>query len=394
MQKYNSFYLFFNLILFLSISSIEILNAKNTLSNHKINIKDLLNEKEIENFINFLEKIDNNIIIIENLNKLDRNFLNKKSILKENIFSQLELRELNNNKTKSSIKIKNSNITNKKSNISNKIKTNNGTKDSTKNNTKEDKPKPKEEKKEDKPKPKEEKKEDKPKPKEEKKEDKPKPKEEKEKDLEKSKKEKNEKDTEKIKEKLENIINQHEKNKDEIKNIHNNISKILNKLQKNEKIEEDVLDLMEKIKTIKKENISNEKKTNIYRKSINKRLVELNKYILNELKENYTKRILEYQNKIEEFNKIIINESDKIRLIKTKLPNVDTNCGLFSNCISCTASKECGWCSLSNTCVPGDKNGPSKGQCSFFEYGSCSGPRSCDSYNRCGVNKNKLNKIN
>merc|ERR1712032_1376834 len=91
-----------------------------------------------------------------------------------------------------------------------------------------------------------------------------------------------------------------------------------------------------------------------------------------------------HKKKIDDLNKIILEDNNKIKNIKNKLPNVDGNCGIYENCRSCTASETCGWCSLTNACVPGTKDGPSKGQCSFFEFGSCSGPRSCDSYDKCG----------
>ena len=112
---------------------------------------------------------------------------------------------------------------------------------------------------------------------------------------------------------------------------------------------------------------------------------QINKNISKELEQNYSGKILDSQKKIADLNKIIENDNKKIKQIKNRLPNVDSNCGTYTNCRSCTASEKCGWCSLSSTCIPGDKNGPNKGQCSFYEYGTGSGPRSCDSYENCGV---------
>merc|ERR1712032_1287769 len=125
-------------------------------------------------------------------------------------------------------------------------------------------------------------------------------------------------------------------------------------------------------------------KISAFKKYTNKKMEQINKNIAKELQQNYSGRILDSQKKIDDLNKIILEDNNKIKNIKNKLPNVDGNCGIYENCRSCTASETCGWCSLTNACVPGTKDGPSKGQCSFFEFGSCSGPRSCDSYDKCG----------
>ena len=115
------------------------------------------------------------------------------------------------------------------------------------------------------------------------------------------------------------------------------------------------------------------------------KMIAINKKLTQQLKIMYTTQILDSQKQAEEIQNKLAEFNSKVKQIKAKLPESDNACSLLTNCGSCTSNPNCGWCSMSQECVPGTKNGPSNGQCSFYDYGSCGGPRDCGSYNNCGV---------
>lgn len=115
------------------------------------------------------------------------------------------------------------------------------------------------------------------------------------------------------------------------------------------------------------------------------KMVVINKKLTQQLKIMYTNQILDSQKQAEEIQNKLAEYNSKVKQIKARLPETDNVCSLLTNCGSCTSNPNCGWCSMSQECVPGTKNGPSNGQCTFFDYGSCGGPRDCGSYNNCGV---------
>jgi len=116
------------------------------------------------------------------------------------------------------------------------------------------------------------------------------------------------------------------------------------------------------------------------------KMVAINKKLSQQLRIMYTTQILDSQKQAEVIQNKLGELNSKVKLIKARLPENNNVCFLLSNCGSCTSNPTCGWCSMSQECVPGSKNGPSNGQCTFFDYGSCGGPRECGSYNNCGVN--------
>ena len=60
----------------------------------------------------------------------------------------------------------------------------------------------------------------------------------------------------------------------------------------------------------------------------------------------------------------------------------NVNCGDFKSCSACTPFKGCGWCASGNVCLGGNMNGPSMANCSFWDYGFCTG-EPCSVYTHC-----------
>lgn len=112
----------------------------------------------------------------------------------------------------------------------------------------------------------------------------------------------------------------------------------------------------------------------------------INKKLDNNLNLILTRELLNSQNKASDLQKKISKLKQEVNDIEDAIPT-DSTCAIYTNCGSCTAQKKCGWCSVTNSCVSGDENGPSKGQCNFYNYGpeSCTPKRRCGDYMNCGV---------
>jgi len=57
-------------------------------------------------------------------------------------------------------------------------------------------------------------------------------------------------------------------------------------------------------------------------------------------------------------------------------------CQSLRTCGECAASPICGWCSVEQACVAGDRHGSLHGECQFYEFSSCSS-LSCATYPTC-----------
>jgi len=57
-------------------------------------------------------------------------------------------------------------------------------------------------------------------------------------------------------------------------------------------------------------------------------------------------------------------------------------CQSLRTCGECAASPICGWCSVEQACVPGDRHGSLHGECEFYEFSTCSS-LSCATYPTC-----------
>ncbi len=128
-------------------------------------------------------------------------------------------------------------------------------------------------------------------------------------------------------------------------------------------------------------------KFKIYSDKINSdnKMSLINKKLTQQLKIMYTTQILESQKQSTIIQENLQQFNLRIKEIKSRLPQTENVCSLLTNCGSCTSNPNCGWCSMSQECVPGTIDGPSNGQCSLFDYGSCGGPIDCGSYNNCNV---------
>jgi hypothetical protein len=62
---------------------------------------------------------------------------------------------------------------------------------------------------------------------------------------------------------------------------------------------------------------------------------------------------------------------DQMTYLKSLLPPVTSNCGLYFDCDSCTTNPSCGWCSSSAQCIDGDAKGPLTVICPYYSHGKC-----------------------
>jgi len=169
----------------------------------------------------------------------------------------------------------------------------------------------------------------------------------------------------------------------ELKKLFNDTKAIYHK---NLKIDQD---LQKQLDTYFKDMNNTKSKIIEDKQNQNNKLDIINKKLDQSMNLKLTSEIINSQNKINKLQTQISKLKIDIRNIKNKLPD-DSKCNIYSNCGSCTADSNCGWCSVTKTCVGGNANGPSRGQCSFFNYGSCGSPRKCGDYNKCGVIKLKF----
>ena len=68
----------------------------------------------------------------------------------------------------------------------------------------------------------------------------------------------------------------------------------------------------------------------------------MNKNISKKLDKNNSERIIESQKngkKISDFNEIIEHDNERIKQLKKNLANIDSDCGIYTNYGSCTATE-------------------------------------------------------
>jgi hypothetical protein len=115
------------------------------------------------------------------------------------------------------------------------------------------------------------------------------------------------------------------------------------------------------------------------------KLNKINNHLSKQLENQLYLQLYALQNEVTEVTEDVNKLDEKINSIKLRIPETDTFCSLFSNCFSCTAKPGCGWCSMSNKCVEGAKEGPLDGSCEYWEYGKCSAPKQCKDYKSCDM---------
>jgi hypothetical protein len=111
----------------------------------------------------------------------------------------------------------------------------------------------------------------------------------------------------------------------------------------------------------------------------------INQKLAKQLENQLYLQLYALQNEVTEITEDINKLDDRLDIIRLKIPETDTFCSLFSNCFSCTSNAGCGWCSMSNKCIEGAKEGPLDGSCTFWEYGKCSAPKQCNDYKSCDL---------
>jgi len=159
------------------------------------------------------------------------------------------------------------------------------------------------------------------------------------------------------------------------------ISEKLNTNLKNTEIEEEnIKNVSEKSDTIKKEVALQGIKTDWKLDLINKKMV-------NQMQIDLVQKNLKIRKEMIKLRGLIRTINLKIKAIKSKLPAVSSTsiCSKLINCDACTGNSGCGWCSMTQTCVEGNEKGPYSGECTFFDYKICSGPKECSSYENCNV---------
>jgi hypothetical protein len=115
------------------------------------------------------------------------------------------------------------------------------------------------------------------------------------------------------------------------------------------------------------------------------KLNKINKHLSKQLENQLYLQLYALQNEVTDITEDINKLDQNIDNIKIKIPETDTFCSIFSNCFSCTSNPGCGWCSMTNKCIEGVKEGPLDGSCQFWEYGKCSGPKQCKDYKSCDM---------
>ena len=99
------------------------------------------------------------------------------------------------------------------------------------------------------------------------------------------------------------------------------------------------------------------------------KLKEINSNLLIQLK-------MQIKSAVTILEQAVVSQQIRIQLLNLKIsqlrltsPKSDSICSKHFSCEPCTSNKECGWCSMTQTCMEGSKKGPKEGVCLFFDYG-------------------------
>merc|ERR1719399_208267 len=71
-----------------------------------------------------------------------------------------------------------------------------------------------------------------------------------------------------------------------------------------------------------------------------------------------------------------------VKSLRGRAQEATTVCSSLRTCGECAASPICGWCSVEQACVAGDRHGSLHGECQFYEYSNCHS-LSCSTYPTC-----------
>jgi hypothetical protein len=181
-------------------------------------------------------------------------------------------------------------------------------------------------------------------------------------------------------ERLEKTLKEQAKFFDDIKKLIPKVDKLGDQMHEAEKKNYEILKSLEKVKETYKRL---EYKVTAASLQTDDKLNQINKKVVKQIKNGLNLQIFNIQKEIQTVEEEIKKLDYQIKVIKSKLPNPDSECSMYSSCYACSTNSKCGWCSMTQQCVEGNEKGAMDGSCTFFEYKSCSGPRDCDSYKNC-----------
>jgi len=91
---------------------------------------------------------------------------------------------------------------------------------------------------------------------------------------------------------------------------------------------------------------------------------------------------IEIEDEIEKKEAELQQVNNEITRLKSDLPPPSSVCNLYTDCTTCAANPQCGWCAEDRLCVQGDNMGPLSTSCEFYDYQVCSGS-GCIIYSDC-----------
>merc|ERR1719197_2451168 len=71
-----------------------------------------------------------------------------------------------------------------------------------------------------------------------------------------------------------------------------------------------------------------------------------------------------------------------VKSLRGRAKEASTVCSSLRTCGECVASPICGWCSVEQACVAGDRHGSLHGECQFYDFANCKS-LACSTYPTC-----------
>merc|ERR1719399_966733 len=71
-----------------------------------------------------------------------------------------------------------------------------------------------------------------------------------------------------------------------------------------------------------------------------------------------------------------------VKSLRGRAQEATTVCSSLRTCGECVASPICGWCSVEQACVAGDRHGSLHGECQFYDFANCKS-LACSTYPTC-----------
>lgn len=109
-------------------------------------------------------------------------------------------------------------------------------------------------------------------------------------------------------------------------------------------------------------------KTGVYQVRTEIKLSKINRNLVSELESQITATLRILENEVIAQQRKLQLLNLKITHLRLKLVKSDSLCYKYMGCSSCVRNKKCGWCSMTQTCMEGNKYGPKRGSCMFFDY--------------------------